>query len=194
MRFSGKGRWVFLIAVALIGFFLDWLSKYMVVASLPLGRPVPVIGHYFQFLFVYNTGAIFGINPRALFPGFPVNLFFYIFNAIALVILVLYYRAIPSHKTMLQLGVALVTPGALGNLMDRIIYTNRGVVDFIRLGISENIYWFIFNFADVYITFGVALILLEFITEEFGKKRPIAAVAASGGSLPESAPNDKPAP
>jgi signal peptidase II len=178
MRFSGKGRWVLLIAVALVGLLLDWLSKSMVVASLPLGRPVPVIGHFFQFVFVYNTGAIFGINPRTLIPGFPVNLFFYIFNAIAMIALILYYKGIPANKTSLLLGVSLVMPGALGNLLDRIIYPTRGVVDFIRLGISENISWFIFNFADVYITFGVALILLEFAREEFTKKQPAVVVAA----------------
>jgi len=44
------------------------------------------------------------------------------------------------------------------------------VVDFIRLGISERIYWPIFNMADVYITFGVAFILLSFLREELRRK------------------------
>jgi lipoprotein signal peptidase len=32
-------------------------------------------------------------------------------------------------------------PGALGNLLDRIVRAEKGVVDFIRVGISEEIYW-----------------------------------------------------
>lgn len=62
-------------------------------------------------------------------------------------------------------GVALITPGALGNLFDRLVYPARGVVDFIMvdLGFPPFNPWPIFNIADIYITVGVAIILFEFI-------------------------------
>ena len=50
--------------------------------------------------------------------------------------------------------------GALGNFFDRIIY--KAVPDFIDFHIG-NFHWFIFNFADIFITIGVIfLIMMEF--------------------------------
>jgi signal peptidase II len=171
MRFSGYPRWIFFVGIAIGGFLLDWLTKLGAVHSLAYAQPVPVIGKYFQFMLVYNTGALFGLNPRTWLPGFPVNLFFYIFSAFAVVLLVLYYKSIRPEKRLLHWGVALVMPGALGNLLDRVMHPARGVVDFLRLGVSDTLYWPIFNLADVYITIGVILILLEFVSEELNRKK-----------------------
>ena len=54
--------------------------------------------------------------------------------------------------------------GSLGNIFDRLYYT--AVVDFIDLHIN-NIHWFIFNIADIFISLGViVLILLEFFKKK----------------------------
>ena len=54
----------------------------------------------------------------------------------------------------------MILAGALGNVFDRIIY--KAVPDFIDFHIG-NFHWFIFNFADIFITIGVIfLIILEF--------------------------------
>ena len=51
--------------------------------------------------------------------------------------------------------------GSLGNLFDRIYYS--AVPDFIDLNYN-GFHWFIFNFADVFITLGIiCLILIEFL-------------------------------
>lgn len=184
MFLSGKKRWILLTVVTSIGFFLDWLTKTIVINKLPLGRPVSVIGDYFQLVFVYNTGAIFGINPRNFVPWFPVNLFFYIFSVIAIVMLIFYYKELKSDKAISYWGISLIMPGAIGNLFDRIIRPDTGVVDFIRLGIPDVFYWAIFNFADMYITFGVAFILYEFMREGLLKKRlSERLVDSSSGNL-----------
>ena len=50
--------------------------------------------------------------------------------------------------------------GSLGNIFDRLYYT--AVVDFIDISIN-NIHWFIFNIADIFICLGViTLIIIEF--------------------------------
>ena len=55
--------------------------------------------------------------------------------------------------------------GSLGNIFDRLYYA--AVVDFIDFHIN-NIHWFIFNIADIFISLGVIiLITIEF----FGKKK-----------------------
>ena len=55
--------------------------------------------------------------------------------------------------------------GALGNVFDRIFY--KGVPDFIDFHIG-NYHWFIFNVADIFITFGVILMI---ILELFGTNK-----------------------
>ena len=55
----------------------------------------------------------------------------------------------------------MILGGALGNIYDRIFY--RAVPDFIDFHIS-NFHWFIFNFADIFITIGVIfMIIFEYI-------------------------------
>ena len=55
--------------------------------------------------------------------------------------------------------------GSIGNIFDRIYYT--AVPDFIDFHIN-NFHWFVFNIADIFISFGViCLIIFEII---FNKK------------------------
>ena len=50
-----------------------------------------------------------------------------------------------------------IVGGALGNFYDRLIY--KAVPDFIDLHVG-NFHWFIFNIADIFITFGVIMLIL----------------------------------
>jgi signal peptidase II len=174
-----KNKWLLFSIIAAVGFFLDWLTKYLVELKLPYGTPVDIVGKYLQFLFVYNKGAVFGINPANIIPGFPVNGFFIVFMIIAIAVLVFYYRSVPKSEVVLHWGLALIMPGALGNLFDRIVRAEKGVVDFIRVGISEEIYWPIFNLADAYVTIGVGFLLLAFIVEEKRRKEAVAGANPS---------------
>ena len=63
-----------------------------------------------------------------------------------------------------KLGFSLILGGSSGNIFDRLYY--RAVVDFIDININ-NIHWFIFNFADIFISIGVILLI---IIEIFKKK------------------------
>ena len=64
-----------------------------------------------------------------------------------------------------KLGFSLILGGSSGNIFDRLYY--RAVVDFIDININ-NIHWFIFNFADIFISIGVILLI---IIEIFKKKK-----------------------
>jgi signal peptidase II len=153
--------WLLLVVIALGGLILDMATKFAAMHLLQYGRGVPLIGPFVQFMLVYNRGALFGLNPRAFIPGFPVNTFFTIASFAAIALLLCIFSTAGRHDRLLRWGVTLVLPGALGNLSDRILHPEKGVVDFIKIGISEEVYWPIFNFADMYVTFGIALILLS---------------------------------
>ena len=59
-----------------------------------------------------------------------------------------------------KIAYLMITGGAIGNVYDRIFY--RQVPDFIDFHVGD-FHWFIFNIADIFITFGVIfMILIEF--------------------------------
>ena len=55
-----------------------------------------------------------------------------------------------------KIGLLLIVAGAVSNLTDRI--NNNYVLDFIYLHYN-NFYWPAFNFADIYITIGVIMVI-----------------------------------
>jgi len=151
------------------GFFIDIGTKYLADTRLDYGVPMPVIGDYLQWLLVYNTGMVFGINPSNIAPWLSANTFFVAFMLCAIIFLLLYYRALRKDEVLMHVGLMLVLPGAFGNLYDRIFNADKGVIDFIRMGIPPDNYWFIYNVADIYVTVGVGVMLLGFWME-MGKK------------------------
>ena len=146
--------------IAALIFTLDRLSKYFI---LKLSNSVeefniPVTS-FLNFNLVWNNGIAFGL--------FSFNEQFY-YNIITLVIIiitfVILFFAIKSAGVE-RIGFSMIFGGSLGNIFDRLYYT--AVVDFIDFHIN-NIHWFIFNIADIFISLGVIiLITIEF----FGRKK-----------------------
>ena len=146
--------------VAALIFTFDRLSKYFI---LKLSNSVeefniPVTS-FLNFNLVLNNGIAFGL--------FSFNEQFY-YNIITLVIIiitfVILFFAIKSAGVE-KIGFSMIFGGSLGNIFDRLYYT--AVVDFIDFHIN-NIHWFIFNIADIFISLGVIiLITIEF----FGRKK-----------------------
>ena len=164
-----------LAAVTVVGFFIDIGTKYLADTRLDYGVPVPVIGDYFQWLLVYNKGMVFGINPSDVVPWLSANTFFVGFMLCAIAFLLLYYKALKKDEVMMHAGLILVLPGAFGNLYDRVFHAEKGVIDFIRMGFPPDNYWFIYNVADIYVTVGVAVMMLNFLLEAI-KKKPTSSV------------------
>ena len=146
--------------IAALIFTLDRLSKYFI---LKLSNSVeefniPVTS-FLNFNLVWNNGIAFGL--------FSFNEQFY-YNIITLIIIIItfiiLFFAIKSVGVE-KIGFSMIFGGSLGNIFDRLYYT--AVVDFIDLHIN-NIHWFIFNIADIFISLGVIiLITIEF----FGRKK-----------------------
>jgi signal peptidase II len=63
-----------------------------------------------------------------------------------------------KHETMLAVALALVLGGAVGNLIDRLLYGY--VIDFLDV-YYQSWHWPAFNIADSAITLGVVLMLAE---------------------------------
>jgi len=174
-----KHKWIFLAVVTVVGFLADIGTKYLAVTRLEERQPVNVLGEYLQWVLVYNTGAVFGTKPPGFFSWMNPSVFLSIFMLFAISFLIVYYRALKKNEILMHIGLMLVLPGAFGNLFDRLVYGNRGVVDFIRMGFPPDSYWFIYNVADIFVTAGVAVMLINFVMEAVKKKpAPEAAETA----------------
>ncbi len=114
---------------------------------------------FLNIVFVRNTGVSFGMFSEW---GILGRYFFSIFSIMVGSFLII--LAIFSDEKLFRISLGFISSGALGNAIDRIYF--GGVIDFIDFFIY-NLHWPAFNFADVFITVGVILLLFDNI---FNKK------------------------
>jgi signal peptidase II len=148
----GLGPWIALSSLVLI---FDQLTKAWIVDRLLVAERVTVITDYFDLTLVYNSGAAFSFLAAA--GGWQRwALSGVAFAAIAFLVWLL---AKHSGQKLFGLAVALLLGGAAGNLLDRVL---RGrVVDFFLAHWQETWHFPAFNIADVAITLGAALLILD---------------------------------
>lgn len=160
-----------LVSIAVL--FLDQWSKGTITRTLGLHDSREVIGDFFLLTSVRNSGAAFG-----LFANFESSLKSIFLNAVAVAAFVaVTVYAFRSHfrSVRLQLGLAFVLGGAVGNLVDRVRFGY--VVDFLLFGVRGH-YWPAFNVADSAICVGVGLLALDMLRQ----KAPASAPPASSAS------------
>jgi signal peptidase II len=122
---------------------LDQLTKHFVRSDIAVGQVNKILPGV-KFVHVRNTGVAFGA-----FSGGGAIVLVFTFVALALL---LGYFAMRPERPWLWLPAGLLTGGAVGNLLDRLI--NGAVTDFIKLPA-----WPAFNLADMAITLGVLALL-----------------------------------
>ena len=132
--------------------FADQLTKYIVDQTMPLHHSIPVIDNLFSLTYIRNTGAAFGIFARSA-AGFRLP-FLVLFSLVAIGFICMMLRRLPERETGLITALSFILSGAIGNLIDRIIYGE--VIDFLDFYWS-NYHWPAFNLADSFITVGVLI-------------------------------------
>lgn len=142
--------WFALSAALLVA---DRVSKLAVLEVFVPGERVEVTG-FFNLVLVFNRGAAFSFLAGA--DGWQSGLFAAIAIVAALVVSAIILRA--PGRLLLCTGLALILGGALGNLVDRLLYGH--VVDFVDLH-AFGWHWPAFNVADSGITLGAGLVVLE---------------------------------
>ncbi len=124
---------------------LDQASKIMALKYLKNIDGIPIVKNILHFTYVENRGAAFGIlqNQKWIF----------IFITIAIIgFIIIYFKKDRYYPKTMMIGLSLIVGGAIGNLIDRIIYGY--VVDFIDFRI-----WPVFNIADSAIVIGQVLVI-----------------------------------
>lgn len=155
-----------LAGISLLVVALDQFTKFLVLRSLPLNQSVPLFPDYLYLTYIQNPGSAFGFLANM---GAVVRIPFFIMATVAATLIVyMYQRMLPHDKVPTRIALGLVWGGALGNLVDRLLYGN--VIDFIDMRYHEY-QWYIFNVADSCITLGILYLLFEFIAGDGRKNR-----------------------
>ena len=149
-----------LILIAGIIILLDQLTKYLVRTNIPMNtvyRPELWISQYARIVHVNNSGAAFGMFRNL------GNVFSILSFGVSLVILY-YFPQVPRKEWYLRIALGLLLGGAIGNLIDRLLFEGH-VTDFISLGNIP-----VFNVADSSISTGVVILFLVMWFQERQKK------------------------
>ena len=128
----------------------DQISKSLIKSTMTLYDVIPVIPGFFQLNYITNKGMAFGIN-------LPVGISF--FSGISLIItcfLVWILWCERKNNLLMRISLALILGGAIGNLIDRILFGE--VIDFFDFMVGD-FHWYIFNIADSAVTVGIILML-----------------------------------
>ncbi|MBF0219961.1 MAG: signal peptidase II [Gammaproteobacteria bacterium] len=144
-------RWLWLSLAVLV---IDQITKQLADALLTYMQPVALLP-LFNFTLMYNSGAAFSFLSDA--GGWQR----WFFTAIALTVstaLVIWITRLQRQQWPLAMALALILGGAIGNLIDRLIFGH--VIDFIDI-YYQQWHWPAFNVADAAISIGAALLLID---------------------------------
>ena len=130
---------------------VDRVTKLFFSELLSFGESLPIIRNVLHMTLVHNTGIAFGFfkNQGIVFIVIPIiAIFLLVFN-------IYYYRQNNEALSRVYIvAFSLILGGAIGNLIDRIVYGH--VIDFIDFRV-----WPVFNLADSAITIGAMMIAFK---------------------------------
>lgn len=132
---------------------LDQITKTIAVSAFA-GKVIDVLP-FFNLVLVWNRGISFGLfNEHSAYGA-------YLLIGLALIIVAFFVAWLrkTDHKP-LQIAICIVIAGALGNVIDRVLY--GAVVDFLDFH-AFGYHWPAFNIADSAVVLGIAFILADSI-------------------------------
>lgn len=153
INFRSGLPWLWLTVVVLI---VDQFTKYLTIEMLDLYESYEILS-FFNFTYARNYGAAFSFLGDA--GGWQK----YLFSGIAFVVSAYLLYSMKTTSAMhrwINIAYALILSGAIGNVMDRLMFGY--VVDFLDfdLGFYR---WPTFNVADIAIFIGAAMIIIDSI-------------------------------
>ena len=128
----------------------DLFSKYLVFNYIDLYKFIKITT-YLDITHIHNFGISFGLF------GETIPSVFLIIIAL-LVVFFIIYLLLNANDYLEYWGLFIIICGAIANIIDR--FVNGYVIDFIYFHIKQ-FDWYAFNFADIYISVGIIMILLN---------------------------------
>lgn len=148
---------IFVISVILL-VALDQFTKYLAVANLKGKNPFVIIDGVFEFFYLQNTGAAWGVLSGG-------RILLLVLTLVVMVVILAIIYITPCEKKYLpfRMFLILLGAGAFGNFVDRMM--NGYVCDFIYFKLIN---FPIFNVADIYVTIsmGLLIVLILFVYKD----------------------------
>ncbi len=149
--------------LSLVVIIADQISKTVMVNWLDLYETVPVLP-FFNLTMAHNTGAAFSFLAGA---GGWQRWFFVVLAAVISAVLIIWMRRLAQTAKLEAISLALIIGGAIGNVLDRLIYGY--VIDFIDV-YAGSYHWPAFNVADSAICIGAVLLIIDSFRKPAGQR------------------------
>ena len=145
-------------SIVLFIFLIDRISKLYVIYKDKLNFNSEIYSSKFLNIhLIWNEGIAFGLF------SFNEDYLYNILTFLILMVIIFIIFMIRKSDLLRKYALLLVLGGALGNFFDRLIY--KAVPDFIDFHVG-NFHWFIFNVADIFITFGIFFMIIIELTSK----------------------------
>jgi len=145
---------------------LDLFTKWLIYYNMTPYQIIPVVDNFFNIVYAKNFGSAFSFLSTA--PAWFRKPFFFVINLAAMSFII--YIMFRDKKNRTQfLAFASVLGGALGNFLNR-IYPGYAI-DFLDVKLTSTYHWPSFNVADIAITVGLIVVMLDMAKMESKKKR-----------------------
>lgn len=144
-------------SISLVTLVLDQLTKIAVREKMVLWTSEVIIPGFFNLVHVVNKGAAFGFLNRADITW--QRNFFIIVTMIAMLTIGVLLKSVEKRDTFQIAGLGFILGGAVGNLIDRILY--HQVTDFLDVYYGTH-HWPAFNVADIAICIGAFAMIISF--------------------------------
>ncbi len=154
-----RTSYIIILSIIIVGIVLDLVSKHFFALRFETNsQKIVVIPNLFEFVFVKNTGAAYGIFGDSTVMLSVVSILF----IIGFVLFDIF-----NHKNdwLYIFGIGLILSGAIGNLVDRLF------LGYVRDFISIKLFSFVFNLADLFITAGVICFLVYLLISLIKEKK-----------------------
>lgn len=157
--------YIIMISIVLGGLVIDLVTKSVFASVLDYGKEtIVLIPNLLEFVYVQNDGAAYGMLGGQTWLLIVMTFIF-------IVGFILYFVFYKDKNIWFIISVGLIVSGAIGNLIDRLWF------NYVRDFISIEFFSFVFNFADMFITFGVICYviytILQSVKEAKEKKETI---------------------
>ena len=140
------------IIIFLFFVLIDLISKYFIFNYVDLYQFIKITS-FFDVTHIHNFGVSFG-----LFSGIIPPLVLILIGLTVTVFVT--YLYVNSNDILERWGLFIIICGAIANIIDRSI--NGYVIDFLYFHINQ-LYWPAFNFADIYISIGIIMIIVNMV-------------------------------
>ena len=133
---------------------VDLTSKQIIYYSIDLNSFLAITS-FLDIAHIHNFGISFGFFSGIVSP--------WVLILVGMIVTgLIFYMLIKSTNHMEKWGLTAIIAGAIANIADRTL--NGYVIDFINLHYKD-FYWPAFNFADIYISVGICIIVLHLLKD-----------------------------